>query len=89
MNRQNLRCKPSSCRHGFRPQQGLTIMNPSANASPKSDKLHCFRPQQGLTIMNVCNRDNEPKRNKKSFRPQQGLTIMNAYILSFLQYSMF
>ena len=36
----------------FRPQQGLTIMNPKlAQCTPQS--FVGFRPQQGLTIMNV------------------------------------
>ena len=34
---------------GFRPQQGLTIMN---DRGDYMKKIHSFRPQQGLTIMN-------------------------------------
>ena len=65
----------------FRPQQGLTIMNPKGvYEALKGKGAHSFRPQQGLTIMN--------KKNgfvygvsEKCFRPQQGLTIMNNVIV--------
>ena len=36
---------------GFRPQQGLTIMNQYQMTTDYVDET-CFRPQQGLTIMN-------------------------------------
>ena len=38
--------------NGFRPQQGLTIMNESIIVLVKKSRLFSFRPQQGLTIMN-------------------------------------
>ena len=38
--------------NGFRPQQGLTIMNSYMINYTLSWKRHSFRPQQGLTIMN-------------------------------------
>ena len=38
---------------GFRPQQGLTIMNHHFSLNIDTDNDHKgFRPQQGLTIMN-------------------------------------
>ena len=37
---------------GFRPQQGLTIMNGLKDGLKKNKKDKRFRPQQGLTIMN-------------------------------------
>ena len=37
---------------GFRPQQGLTIMNVN-NPNLTDEQLDSFRPQQGLTIMNI------------------------------------
>ena len=38
---------------GFRPQQGLTIMNWSDFLRTDVHKISSFRPQQGLTIMNI------------------------------------
>ena len=39
---------------GFRPQQGLTIMNTQeGNTVRVSKNKYSFRPQQGLTIMNT------------------------------------
>ena len=37
---------------GFRPQQGLTIMNMKIKIDNRNFENTCFRPQQGLTIMN-------------------------------------
>ena len=37
---------------GFRPQQGLTIMNENEIRSKIIKQKFSFRPQQGLTIMN-------------------------------------
>ena len=37
--------------HGFRPQQGLTIMNLGVYEIEGAEYIR-FRPQQGLTIMN-------------------------------------
>ena len=37
--------------YGFRPQQGLTIMNCNRKLQQQL-QWRCFRPQQGLTIMN-------------------------------------
>ena len=38
---------------GFRPQQGLTIMNMILHHMITMCNTQSFRPQQGLTIMNV------------------------------------
>ena len=63
--------------HSFRPQQGLTIMNPIKRAKRWiEEEEESFRPQQGLTIMNYLDSLNEFDL-LVSFRPQQGLTIMN------------
>ena len=62
---------------GFRPQQGLLIMNGIKKVLSKNDSKG-FRPQQGLTIMNKISEETariEHLRN--GFRPQQGLPIMN------------
>ena len=40
-------------RNGFRPQQGLTIMNFLEIRLSSHLMNLCFRPQQGLTIMNL------------------------------------
>ena len=59
---------------GFRPQQGLPIMN--SEGMSNNTHFFGFRPQQGLPIMNI-----EEKYNRvvseTCFRPQQGLPIMN------------
>ena len=64
-------------KNGFRPQQGLTIMNqPLKHWRTAWKRRLSFRPQQGLTIMNhliIL----DVSTWKKGFRPQQGLTIMN------------
>ena len=67
-------------RKGFRPQQGLTIMNSSDKfVHPYIARKISFRPQQGLTIMNSGDStDLSLLLDKTSFRPQQGLTIMNS-----------
>ena len=62
--------------NSFRPQQGLTIMNPIKRAKRWIEEEESFRPQQGLTIMNYLDSLNEFDL-LVSFRPQQGLTIMN------------
>ena len=38
---------------GFRPQQGLTIMNSNYEKALNLLNKGSFRPQQGLTIMNI------------------------------------
>ena len=65
-------------KNSFRPQQGLTIMNPLRISHSAVEEVKGFRPQQGLTIMNCRNVDSLGKRKERyCFRPQQGLTIMN------------
>ena len=63
---------------GFRPQQGLSIMNQSRFFTPKKLWPYSFRPQQGLSIMNMTQK-NSTARLLRSFRPQQGLSIMNKH----------
>ena len=62
--------------NGFRPQQGLTIMN-LRDLINSGRAVLSFRPQQGLTIMNMAKSSTKRKLKLESFRPQQGLTIMN------------
>ena len=72
---------------GFRPQQGLLIMNGIKKVLSKNDSKG-FRPQQGLTIIN--NKMSKLKEfvENKSFRPQQGLTIMNKTVRNLYAYLM-
>ena len=39
-------------KNSFRPQQGLTIMNPLRISHSAVEEVKGFRPQQGLPIMN-------------------------------------
>ena len=64
-------------KEGFRPQQGLLIMNYLLEIIGTQRKWKRFRPQQGLTIMNNKKDILESLFETLSFRPQQGLTIMN------------
>ena len=61
---------------GFRPLQGLPIMNRKMRTF-ESEKTLGFRPLQGLPIMNEINMLMSQKTANTCFRPLQGLPIMN------------
>ena len=73
----NVRGKSKNLKNfGFRPQQGLLIMNSACLPLVMIHlSISSFRPQQGLLIMNDLN--GYYKDCGISFRPQQGLLIMN------------
>ena len=60
---------------GFRPQQGLPIINLSSRISNRKVQTMSFRPQQGLPIINYLKQF--IKNIQFGFRPQQGLPIIN------------
>ena len=56
---------------GFRPQQGLTIMNNQEFEVKEVKGKNSFRPQQGLTIMNPL--DNILNKIKEKFPSPTGV----------------
>ena len=64
-------------RHGFRPQQGLTIMN-IQSLFFQSSVSNLFPSPTGVNYYeSVPYRRYKQSQNLQRFRPQQGLTIMN------------
>ena len=64
-------------REGFRPQQGLTIMNPLGKVKANANKVYQEFPSPTGVNYYESVRGILTHVPLLSFRPQQGLTIMN------------